>query len=102
MLNTAVTAFKEENEKISVFTDKGRKICADMVIMSVGVTPDTAIAKDAGLKLGVKGSIIVNERMETSCKDIYAVGDAVEVEHYISQAKKPLFLWRVPLINKEE
>lgn len=87
LLNTAVTAFKEENEKISVFTDKGRKICADMVIMSVGVTPDTAIAKDAGLKLGVKGSIIVNERMETSCKDIYAVGDAVEVEHYITGKK---------------
>ena len=87
LLNTAVTAFKEENEKISIFTDKGRKICADMVIMSVGVTPDTAIAKDAGLKLGVKGSIIVNERMETSCKDIYAVGDAVEVEHYITGKK---------------
>lgn len=87
LLNTAVTAFKEENEKISVFTDKGRKICADMVIMSVGVTPDTAIAKDAGLKLGVKGSIIVNKRMETSCKDIYAVGDAVEVEHYITGKK---------------
>lgn len=87
LLNTAVTAFKEENEKISVFTDKGRKICADMVIMSVGVTPDTAIAKDAGLKLGVKGSIVVNERMETSCKDIYAVGDAVEVEHYITGKK---------------
>lgn len=87
LLNTAVTAFMEENEKISVFTDKGRKICADMVIMSVGVTPDTAIAKDAGLKLGVKGSIIVNERMETSCKDIYAVGDAVEVEHYITGKK---------------
>lgn len=87
LLNTAVTAFMEENEKISVFTDKGRKICADMVIMSVGVTPDTAIAKDAGLKLGVKGSIIVNKRMETSCKDIYAVGDAVEVEHYITGKK---------------
>ncbi len=87
LLNTAVTAFMEENEKISVFTDKGRKICADIVIMSVGVTPDTAIAKDAGLKLGVKGSIIVNERMETSCKDIYAVGDAVEVEHYITGKK---------------
>lgn len=87
LLNTAVTVFKEENEKISVFTDKGRKICADMVIMSVGVTPDTAIAKDAGLKLGVKGSIIVNKRMETSCKDIYAVGDAVEVEHYITGKK---------------
>lgn len=87
LLNTAVTAFKEENEKISVFTDKGRKIYADIVIMSVGVTPDTAIAKDAGLKLGVKGSIIVNERMETSCKDIYAVGDAVEVEHYITGKK---------------
>jgi len=55
------------------------------VILAIGVTPDTALAKDAGLELGMKGSIKVNERMETSISDIYAVGDAVQVKHYVTK-----------------
>lgn len=57
---------------------------ADIVILAIGVTPDTQLAKDAGLKLGIKGSIAVNDRMETSVPDIYAVGDAVQVKHYVT------------------
>ena len=57
---------------------------ADMVVLAIGVTPDTQLAKDAGLALGIKGSILVNERMETSFPDIYAVGDAVQVKHYVT------------------
>ena len=57
---------------------------ADMVVMAIGVTPDTRLAKEAGLKLGVRDSIYVNDRMETSAADIYAVGDAVQVQHYVS------------------
>ena len=49
--------------------------------LAIGVTPDTYLAKEAGLELGIRGSIAVNERMETSVPDIYAVGDAVEVTH---------------------
>ena len=52
---------------------------ADMVVLAIGVTPDTALAKEAGLELGMKGSIIVNDRMETSIQDIYAAGDAVQI-----------------------
>ena len=48
------------------------------------MTPDTALAKEAGLDLGIKGSIVVNERMETSVPDIYAVGDAVQVRHFVT------------------
>ena len=48
-------------------------------MLAIGVTPDTALAKDAGLALGIRDSIVVNERMETSVPDIYAVGDAVQV-----------------------
>ncbi len=57
---------------------------ADMVVLAIGVTPDTVLAKEAGLELGLKGSIVVNDRMETSVPDIYAVGDAVQVKHYVT------------------
>ena len=59
----------------------------DMVILAMGVVPDSFLAKEAGLELGKKGSILVNERMETSKKDIYAVGDAVEVKHFVTGEK---------------
>ena len=58
-----------------------------MVLLAIGVTPDTHLAKEAGLKLGIRGSIAVNERMETSVPDIYAVGDAVEVTHFVTGQK---------------
>ena len=57
---------------------------ADMAALAIGVTPDTALAKDAGLQLGLKGSIVVNDRMETSVPDIYAVGDAVQVKNFVT------------------
>ena len=57
---------------------------ADLVIMAVGVAPDNALAESAGLKTGTKGAIQVNEKMETSVKDIYAVGDAVQVKHFVT------------------
>ena len=57
---------------------------ADMVVLAIGVTPDTVLAKEAGLELGIKGSILVNEHMQTSAPDIYAVGDAVQVKHYVT------------------
>ena len=60
---------------------------SDMVLLAIGVTPDTHLAKEAGLELGIRGSIAVNERMETSVPDIYAVGDAVEVTHFVTGQK---------------
>src|SRR5699024_6428156 len=59
-------------------------LSADLVILAIGVTPDTVLAREAGLKLGLKGSIVVNDRMETSVPDIYAVGDAVQVRHAVT------------------
>ncbi len=82
-LKSGVTGFKEENDKIiTLIGDK--EIPADMVLLAIGVTPDSHLAKNAGLELGVKGSIAVNDRMETSAPDVYAVGDAVQVKHFIS------------------
>ena len=57
---------------------------ADMAALAIGVTPDTALPKNAGLQLGLKGSIVVNDRMETSAPDIYAVGDAVQVKNFVT------------------
>ena len=59
-------------------------LAADMVILAIGVTPDTALAKEAGLALGLRGSIAVDDRMRTSAPDIYAVGDAVQIKHAVS------------------
>lgn len=66
------------------------EITADMIIMSVGVRPETAIAKDCGIELNPRGSIVVNNKMQTNIPNIYAVGDAVEVEDFIT--KKPAFI----------
>ena len=58
-----------------------------MVVIAIGVMPDSNLAKNAGLETGIKGSILVNDKMETSESDIYAVGDAVEVKHFVTGAK---------------
>ena len=75
------------------------EITADMIILSVGVRPETAIAKDAGIELNPRGSIIVNNKMQTNIPNIYAVGDAVEVEDFIT--KKPAFIPLAGPANKQ-
>jgi len=75
------------------------EITADMIIMSVGVRPETAIAKECGIELNPRGSIIVNNKMQTNIPDIYAVGDAVEVEDFIT--KKPAFIPLAGPANKQ-
>lgn len=74
----------EENGKMVVAIENGSPLTADMVLLAIGVAPDTSLAERAGLRLGVKKSIVVNDRMETSCPDIYAVGDAVQVKHFVT------------------
>ena len=77
LLNTNTEKFMVNGEQISLETDNGNKLNADMVVVSVGVTPENTLAKKAGLELGIKGAIKVNSKMQTSLPDIYAVGDAV-------------------------
>ena len=89
---TNVTDIKLEENKPVIYVDCMEPIEADMVIISIGVMPENNLAKDAGLMLGVKGAISVNERMQTSDKDIYAVGDAVEINHYITKEKAVIAL----------
>ena len=83
-LNTAVAGFRQEGETISALVEGGEAIPADLAILAIGVTPENALAKQAGLALGSRGGIVVNQRMETSVPDIYAVGDAVEIPHLVT------------------
>ena len=83
-LGYTVEGFEEKDGGIDVRIRGEASLHADMVILAIGVTPDTALAKEAGLKTGIKGSILVNDRMETSVPDIYAVGDAVQIRHYVT------------------
>ncbi|MDO4314375.1 MAG: FAD-dependent oxidoreductase [Oscillospiraceae bacterium] len=83
-LGHAVEGFLEQESGVEVLLKDEAPLHADMVVLAIGVTPDTVLAKEAGLELGAKGSIVVNERMETSAPDIYAVGDAVQVKHYVT------------------
>ena len=72
---------------MEVLLKDAASVSADLVILAIGVAPDSHLAAEAGLKQGIKGSIAVNDRMETSVPDIYAAGDAVEVEHQITGEK---------------
>ena len=83
-LGYTVEGFEEKDGGVDVLLKDKAPLHADMVVLAIGVTPDTALAKEAGLELGIKGSIVVNDRMETSVPDIYAAGDAVQVKHSVT------------------
>ena len=83
-LEQTVERFEQKDGKINVCLKSGTTIPADMVILSIGVRPETSLAKIADLKTGEAGGIWVNEYLETSAKDVYAVGDAVEFPHPIT------------------
>ena len=92
-LGQTVEGFAQGSEgSIEVLLKDAAPLRADMVVLAIGVTPDTGLAKDAGLALGLKGSILVNDRMETSVPDIYAVGDAVQVQHLVTGADSVISL----------
>ena len=83
-LGYTVEGFAERDGGVDVLLQDNPPLHADMVVLAIGVTPDTALAREAGLELGIKGSIVVNDRMETSIPDIYAAGDAVQVKHFVT------------------
>ena len=90
-LKTAVTLFEDAGEEgLRVRLSTGLDLFADMVIVAAGVRPETALARKAGLGIGITGGIIVDERQQTTDKDIYAVGDAAEVEGVFGRALIPL------------
>ena len=92
LLNTMVEGFSETDHGIDVKIKNASAIHTDMVVMAIGVLPETTLAKEAGLELGIKGSIVVNHRMETSVPDIYAVGDAVQIRNFVTDTDTLLSL----------
>ncbi|MHB8127638.1 MAG: DsrE/DsrF/DrsH-like family protein [Mobilitalea sp.] len=87
ILGDGVKAFQEIGSQVEVTLSSDTKLSADLVILAIGVAPDTAFLKDSGIEFGPRGHIIVNEKMETNQVGIYAVGDAVEVVDYITKQK---------------
>ncbi|MCX7695305.1 MAG: FAD-dependent oxidoreductase [Caloramator sp.] len=83
IVGDAVEKF-EKNNGLELTLKSGKKLNADMVVMAIGVRPETKLAKEAGLEIGERGGIKVDAHMRTSDPYIYAVGDAIEVEDYIN------------------
>jgi NADPH-dependent 2,4-dienoyl-CoA reductase/sulfur reductase-like enzyme/rhodanese-related sulfurtransferase len=84
-LNDGVAGFeKAANDTVTVLTKSDKSYGADIVILALGVRPDTALAKMAGLEIGRRGGIRVDEQMRTSNPDIFAVGDAVEIKDFVT------------------
>lgn len=85
ILNDSVAAFREaEANSLSVMLKSGSSHQADLVVLAIGVTPETGFLRDSGIELGPKGHIVVNEHLQTNLEGVYAVGDAIEVKDFVS------------------
>jgi NADPH-dependent 2,4-dienoyl-CoA reductase/sulfur reductase-like enzyme/peroxiredoxin family protein/rhodanese-related sulfurtransferase/TusA-related sulfurtransferase len=91
-LKAGVTSFTKEEDGLTVTLQSGRVLKSDMVILSIGVRADSYLAKQAGLKLGTTGGIQVNEFLQTSHPNIYAVGDAIEFHNPITKIPQITYL----------
>jgi NADPH-dependent 2,4-dienoyl-CoA reductase/sulfur reductase-like enzyme/rhodanese-related sulfurtransferase len=92
LLSSAVTGFEKHNNQLKVLLKSGEALDADVVIMSIGVKPDTRLAVHAGISLGAAKGIWVNEFLQTSNPDIYAVGDAIEFTNPITNQSMNTYL----------
>lgn len=99
ILNDGVKAFKDNENSIEITLNSDNKLSTDLVILAIGVTPDTNFLKNSGINLGIKGHILVNDKMQTNIKNIYAVGDAIEVVDFVN--KKPTAIPLAGPANKQ-
>ncbi len=83
-LGNGVKSFSRDGDRLIVSTEKGHAIECDMVILSIGIRPENRLAREAGLEIGETGGIKVDAKMRTSDRNIYAVGDAVEIKDFIT------------------
>ncbi len=86
-LGDGVSKFKSEGASTTITLNSGKTISADLVILSIGVRPNSELAKNAGLKLNQRGGVVVDKYLRTSDPNIYAVGDVIEVEEFIGKDK---------------
>lgn len=91
-LGDGVLGFEEHNNQLEIKLKSGRSLHCDMVILSIGVRPESSLALSAGIKTGDRGGILVDKYLETSVKDIYAVGDAIEFPHPITGTSVTTYL----------
>ncbi|HDL08397.1 MAG TPA: hypothetical protein ENG35_06630, partial [Desulfobacteraceae bacterium] len=89
-LSDGVAGFRQNNSKLIVALKSGMELSCDMAVLAIGVKPEISLAKQAGLQIGSTGGIKVNEYLQTSDPDIFAIGDAIEVEHFV--LKKPVLI----------
>ena len=92
ILGDGVSKFNNENDVVSITLASGRVLSADMVILSIGVRPNSMLAKEAGLELNQRGGIVVDKYLKTSDPNIYALGDVIEVEEFINKGKAMIAL----------
>ena len=90
MTSEKVVEFQEIGESVVVILESGKKIETDMVILSIGVAPDTKFLENSGITLGNRGHILVNDSLETNIPGIYALGDAILVENYITREESAI------------
>ncbi|HPB02844.1 MAG TPA: FAD-dependent oxidoreductase, partial [Bacteroidales bacterium] len=98
-LKSSVASFAQKENRIEVKMNSSKTIETDMVILSIGVRPDTQLAKTAGLTIGASGGFVVNEFLQTNDEDIYAVGDAIEFANPIT--KTPMITYLAGPANKQ-
>jgi NADPH-dependent 2,4-dienoyl-CoA reductase/sulfur reductase-like enzyme/rhodanese-related sulfurtransferase len=84
LLGDGLASIEEAPEGLVVTTLKGKKIPAGVVVLAIGVKPESKLAAEAGLQLGIRGTVVVNEQMQTSDPDIYAVGDVAQVNNLVT------------------
>lgn len=92
ILGDGVSKFENENSTVSITLASGKKLTADMVLLSIGVRPNSQLAKEAGLELNQRGGIVVDKYLKTSDPNIYALGDVIEVEEFINKGKAMIAL----------
>ena len=79
-----VIEFQEDKDEVIIKLESGKSVAADMVILSIGVNPDTKFLQNSGINLGERGHILVNEKLETNIDRVYALGDSIIVKNYIT------------------
>jgi len=92
LLKDGVTSIVKKGNSLSITLASGHLIETDMIILSVGVKPESKIAKDAGIDCTEKGAILVDENLRTNDRSIYAVGDAVAIRHLVSNTRMSIYL----------
>ena len=84
LISEKVTEFQEDKDEVIIKLESGKSVVADMVILSIGVNPDTKFLQNSGINLGERGHILVNEKLETNIDGVYALGDSIIVKNYIT------------------